>query len=138
MSAEQEILQECRVIAVIGLSDNPDRASYHVAHYLMDQGYRVIPVNPMVKWVLGQTSYPDLDSVPVAVDVVDIFRRSEEVPELVEQAIRKGARVVWMQEGVVHEAAAERARGAGLKVVMDKCMRKEHARMLGPPHPPWA
>jgi predicted CoA-binding protein len=92
-------------------------------------GYRIIPVNPEESEVLGEKSYPDLDSVPEAIDIVDIFRRSEFVPEIVEAAIRKGAKVVWMQEGVIHEEAARRAAEAGLDVVMDRCILKDHRRL---------
>jgi predicted CoA-binding protein len=92
-------------------------------------GYRIIPVNPQEQQVLGETCYPDLDSVPEAIDIVDIFRRSEFVPEIVEAAIRKGAKVIWMQEGVIHEDAARRAMDAGLTVVMDRCILKDHRRL---------
>ena len=125
----EEILKESRTIAVVGLSPNPTRASHNVARYLQTQGYRIIPVNPMVEEVLGEKSYPDLASVPEAVDVVDVFRRPEHVPAIVEAAIAKGTKAVWMQEGVVHEEAAARAREAGLMVVMDRCMFKEHRRL---------
>ena len=125
----EEILKESRTIAVVGLSPNPTSARHNVARYLQTQGYRIIPVNPMVEEVLGEKSYPDLASVPEAVDVVDIFRRSEHVPVIVEAAIAKGAQAVWMQEGIVHEEAAARAREAGLMVVMDRCMFKEHRRL---------
>ena len=123
------IFQSTRSIAVVGLSPNPDRASHGVAAYLQAAGFRIIPVNPTVAEVLGERSYASLDEVPEPVDVVDIFRRSEDVPPIVEQAIRRGAKVVWMQEGVVNEAAAEAARAAGLTVVMDRCMLKEHQRL---------
>jgi len=116
---------------MVGLSDNAERPSYRVASYLKEQGYRIIPVNPRVEEVLGEVSYPDLTSVPEPVDVVDIFRRSEDVPPIVEEAIKVGAKVVWMQEGIVNEEAAERARRAGLQVVMDKCMLKEHSKLKG-------
>jgi uncharacterized protein len=122
------ILQSARTIAVVGLSGKRYRPSYGVAEYLQRSGYRIIPVNPEETEVLGEKSYPDLDSVPGPVDVVDIFRRSEFVPEIVEAAIRKGAKAVWMQEGVVHEEAASRARQAGLAVVMDRCILKDHRR----------
>ncbi len=122
------ILRESKTIAVVGLSDKPDRPSYRVAKYLQDHGYRIIPVNPTLTEVLGERAYPDLLAIPEPVDVVDIFRQSEAVPPIVEQAIAIGARAVWMQEGVVHEAAAARARQAGLDVVMDRCMFKEHRR----------
>jgi uncharacterized protein len=128
MKAHWLILQSARTIAVVGLSGKRYRPSYGVAEYLQRSGYRIIPVNPEETEVLGEKSYPDLDSVPGPVDVVDIFRRSEFVPEIVEAAIRKGAKAVWMQEGVVHEEAAGRARQAGLAVVMDRCILKDHRR----------
>jgi uncharacterized protein len=124
-----EILNSARTIAVVGLSSKRFRPSYGVAEYLLKAGYRIIPVNPRESHVLGETCYPDLDSVAEAIDIVDIFRRPEFVPEIVAAAIRKGAKVIWMQEGVVHEEAAERARAAGLAVVMDRCILKEHRRL---------
>ena len=129
MSTEDEILNSSRIIAVVGLSPEPDRPSYQVARYLKEQGYRIVPVNPGAKEILGEPCYPDLSSIPEVVDAVDIFRRSEEVPAVVEEAIRIGAKAVWMQEGVIDEAAAARAREAGLLVVMDKCMLKQHRRL---------
>jgi predicted CoA-binding protein len=123
------ILRSCRTIAVVGLSGKRYRPSYGVAEYMQKAGYRIIPVNPLESQVLGEKCYPDLDSVPDAVDIVDIFRRSEFVPEIVEAAIRKGAKVIWMQEGVVHEEAAERAGKAGLVVIMDRCILKDHRRL---------
>jgi predicted CoA-binding protein len=126
VSIEEKILNSSRTIAVVGLSAKPDRPSYKVASYLKEQGYRIIPVNPAEKHILGELCYPDLSSIPESVDVVDIFRRSEDVPSLVEEAIRIGAKAVWMQEGVINEEAANRAREAGLTAVMDKCMLKEH------------
>jgi uncharacterized protein len=128
-----EILRSARTIAVVGLSGKRFRPSYGVAEYMQRSGYRIIPVNPLETLVLGETSYPDLDSVPEAIDIVDIFRRSEFVPKIVEAAIRKGAKVIWMQEGVVHVAAARRATEAGLIVVMDRCILKDHRR-LGTAH----
>ena len=125
----EKILKESKTIAVVGLSPKPTRASHNVASYLQAQGYRIIPVNPLVEEVLGEKSYPDLASVPEAVDVVDVFRGSEHVPAIVEAAITKGVRAVWMQEGIVHQDAAARAREAGLMVVMDRCMLKEHRRL---------
>ncbi len=125
----QPIFRDARTIAVVGLSPNPERPSHDVAAHIQAAGYRIIPVNPMASEVLGQKSYAALAEVPERVDVVDIFRRSEDVPPIVDEAIRIGARVVWMQEGVVHEAAAEKARAAGLTVVMDRCMLKEHSRL---------
>jgi uncharacterized protein len=129
MNQVSEILHSCRVIAVVGLSAKRFRPSYGVAEYLQRAGYKIIPVNPMETEVLGERAYPDLDSIPGPVDMVDIFRRSEFVPEIVEAAIRKGAKAVWMQEGVIHEAAAERAEAAGLSVVMDRCILKDHRRL---------
>jgi uncharacterized protein len=129
MNQISEILHSCRVIAVVGLSAKRFRPSYGVAEYLQRAGYKIIPVNPLETEVLGEGAYPDLDSIPGPVDMVDIFRRSEYVPEIVEAAIRKGAKAVWMQEGVIHEAAAERAEEAGLSVVMDRCILKDHRRL---------
>jgi len=124
-----ELLKSSRTIAVVGLSNRRFRPSYGVSEYMQRNGYRIIPVNPSIDAVLGERSYPDLDSVPERVDIVNIFRRSEFVPEIVEAAIRIGARVVWMQEGVVHPEAAARANAAGLAVVMDRCILKEHRRL---------
>lgn len=129
MSNIPEILRSARTIAVVGLSNKRYRPSYGVAGYLQQAGYRIIPVNPEETEVLGEKSYPDLASVPEHIDVVDIFRRPEFVPEIVEQAVRVGAGAIWMQEGVIHEEAAARARAAGLPVVMDRCMLKEHRRL---------
>jgi uncharacterized protein len=129
MSQIEAILRSCHTIAVVGLSGRRFRPSYGVAEYMQKAGYRIIPVNPMESQVLGEKSYPDLDSIPDAVDIVDIFRRSEFVPEVVEAAIRKGAKVIWMQEGVVHEDAARRAEAAGLVVIMDRCILKDHRRL---------
>jgi predicted CoA-binding protein len=125
----ERILKESETIAVAGLSPDPTRASYKVARYLQAQGYRIIPVNPMVEKILGEKSYPDLASVPEAVNVVDIFRRAQHVLTIVEAAVAKGAQAIWMQEGIVHEEAAARAREAGLMVVMDHCMYEEHRRL---------
>jgi predicted CoA-binding protein len=122
----REILAGAKVIAVVGLSDKPDRDSYGVAAYLQRAGYRIVPVNPGVREVLGETSYPDLRDIPFDVDIVDIFRKPEAVPEIVDAAIEIGAKAVWMQLGVVHEAAAAKARAAGLQVVMDRCIAVEH------------
>jgi len=127
-----ELLKTSRTIAVVGLSSKRFRPSYGVAEYMQRNGYRIIPVNPFERAVLGEKCYPDLDSIPERVDIVDIFRRTEFVPEIVEAAIRIGARAVWMQEGVAHEQAAERAMRAGLTVVMDRCILKDHARMQRP------
>ena len=131
MSIEERILNSSRTIAIVGLSSKPDQPSYRVASYLKEQGYKMIPVNPAEQEILGERCYPDLASIPESIDVVDIFRRSEKVPPIVEEAIRIGANAVWMQEGVINEEAAAQARKAGLMVVMDKCMRKEHQRLHG-------
>ncbi len=128
--SEAKILNEYRNVAVVGVSPNPERPSYKVARYLIERGYHVIPVNPNAQQILGKTSYPDLSSIPKTVDVVDIFRRSEKVIPIVEEAIKIGAKAVWMQEGVINEEAASMAREAGLLVVMDKCMLKEHVRLV--------
>ena len=112
-------LAESKTIAVVGLSPNPERDSYRVARYLKDMGYRVIPVNPTVDEVLGEKSYPDLKSVPVPIDMVDVFRRSELVPPVVEEAIQVGVKFIWMQDGVINEEAAEKARVAGIPVIMN-------------------
>jgi hypothetical protein len=124
------ILDTYRTIAVVGLSSKRYRPSYGVAEYLQRAGYRIIPVNPYEAEVLGERAYARLEDVPEGVEVVEVFRRSEEVPPVVESAVRVGAKVVWMQEGVIHEEAAERARKAGLTVVMDACMLKEHRKRL--------
>lgn len=115
-----EILNDSRTVAMVGLSANPERPSNVVACYLKENGYKIIPVNPSEKTILGEKSYPDLASIPGKVDVVDIFRRSEDVPPIVRDAIKIGSKVVWMQEGVINKEAASEARKAGLKVVMDK------------------
>jgi predicted CoA-binding protein len=125
------ILEESKTVAVVGLSPRVERDSHRVARYLQTQGCRIIPVNPNADEILGERSYPDLASVPEPIDVVDVFRRSEAVPDIVEEAIRVGAWTVWTQEGVIHEEAAARARQAGLQVVMDRCTMKEHRRHFG-------
>jgi predicted CoA-binding protein len=122
----KEILDTYRTIAVVGLSNHPWRASYSVSQYMQNAGYRIIPVNPLEAAVLGEKSYATLDDVPEPFEIVDIFRRSEYVPDIVEAAIRRGARVIWMQLGVVNETAAARAREAGLEVVMDRCILQDH------------
>jgi len=126
---EDKILTDYRIVAVVGASPNPERPSNQVAAYLIENGYRIIPVNPNAAEILGQKCYPDLTSIPEKVEVVDIFRRSEDVMPVVEEAIKIGAGAVWMQEGVVNEEAAAKARDAGLLVVMDRCMLKEHSRL---------
>jgi len=122
------ILDECRTIAVVGLSSNPMRPSYGVARYLQQQGYRIIPVNPNESEVLGEKAYANLADLPEKFDLVDIFRRSEEAGAHVDEAIRLGVKAVWLQEGVIDEEAVGRALEAGLMVVMDRCILKEHMR----------
>jgi len=124
-----EILKTTKVIAVVGLSPKPERPSHGVSAYMKDQGYTIIPVNPGQKEILGEKAYPSLLEVPGEFDMVNIFRESSAVPEIVDQAIARKAKVVWMQEGIVHNEAADKARAAGLKVVMNKCLYKEHARL---------
>ena len=126
----KELLQKAHTIAVVGLSSSRFRASYGVSQYMQSAGYRIIPVNPNEQEVLGEKSYARLEDVPEKIDVVDVFRRSEFVPEIVDAAIRVGARAIWMQDGVVDEAAAQRARDAGLFVVMDDCILREHRRLI--------
>jgi len=127
----RRILTDNHTVAVVGLSANWHRPSNFAAKYLQDHGYRVIPVNPAYNEVLGECCYPDLKSIPDPIDVVDIFRRPDDVPPIVDDAIAIAAKVVWMQLGVVHEQAAAKARDAGLEVVMDRCMKIEHARIFG-------
>jgi len=126
----RDILQETRTIAVVGLSPKSTRPSYQVAQYLIDKGYEIFPVNPGQKSILGLTCYPNLQSIPGRIDMVDIFRNPNHVPEVVDSAIEVGARIVWMQSGIVHEAAAAKARAAGLVVVMDRCLKIDHQHML--------
>lgn len=125
------ILRRYRRVAMVGVSANPLRPSHFVAVYLANRGYDIVPVNPRAKTVLGRPSFPSLSAIPEPVDVVDIFRPPQFVPAIVEEAIETGAKVVWMQFDIVHEAAARRAREAGLEVVMDQCMKVEHARFFG-------
>lgn len=125
-----EILKTSRTIAVVGLSNRKFRPSYGVADYLKSVGYRIIPVNPLEQEVLGEKCYPRLEDVPEKVDIVNIFRRSEFVPDIVDSAIRINARAIWLQEGVIHHEAADRARRAGLFVTMNACILKEHVRRL--------
>src|SRR5260370_39900290 len=123
------LLQSAHTIAVVGLSNKPWRASYGVSEYMQRAGYRIIPVNPEIAEVLGERSYPDVEAVPDPIDIVNIFLRSELVPDIVDAAIRIGAKAVWMQEGVIHEEADARTRAAGLVVVMDRCLLKEHRKL---------
>ena len=128
----KEILSSTKTIASVGLSSNTEKESYWIVSYLIEQGYRIIPVNPTADEILGEKAYPDLESVPETIDVVQVFRRPEDVPPVVDSAIKVGAKVVWMQEGIVNEEAAQKAREAGLQVVMDACMRVTHRRLIGP------
>jgi len=123
-----ELLRTAKTIAVVGLADSPLRPSYGVSHYMRSQGYRIIPVNPNIAEWEGEKAYASLLEVPEKIDIVNVFRRPEFVPEIVDQAIEIKAPAIWMQEGVVHEEAAERARQAGIFVVMDLCILKEHRR----------
>ncbi len=127
----KEILLSAKTIASVGLSSNQEKESYWIVLYLKEQGYRIIPVNPTASEILGEKAYPDLSSIPDKVDVVQVFRKSEDVPPVVDEAIKIGAKVVWMQEGIVNEPAAQKAREAGLQVVMDACMRATHRRLIG-------
>src|SRR5579862_3942674 len=125
-----ELLRSSRTIAVVGLSSNPMRPSNGVSEYMKRAGYRIIPVNPNETEILGERCYARLEDIPESIDIVDVFRRPEFVPEIVESAIAIGAKTVWLQEDVIHEAAAERARSAGLNVVMERCILKDHRKML--------
>ena len=125
-----DLLKKYKTIAVVGLSSNPMRPSYGVTEYMQGEGYRVIPVNPNEREVLGEKSYAWLEEVPEKIEIVNIFRRAEEVAPVVESAIRIGAKVVWMQQGIEHEVAAEKARAAGLTVVEDSCILVEHRKRL--------
>jgi hypothetical protein len=126
----KDLLSNAHTIAVVGLSSSRFRASYGVSQYMQSAGYRIIPVSPNEQEVLGEKAYARLEDIPEKIDVVDVFRRSEFVPEVVDAAIRMGARAIWMQEGVADEAAAQRAREAGLFVIMDSCILKEHRRLM--------
>ncbi|HKP65774.1 MAG TPA: CoA-binding protein [Casimicrobiaceae bacterium] len=127
----RRILAKSRTLAVVGLSAQWHRPSYFAAKYMRDHGYRIIPVNPRYTEVLGETCYPNVRAVPEPVDIVDCFRKSEEIPSIADDAIAIGAKVLWMQLGIVNEAAADRASLAGLDVVMNRCVKIEHARILG-------
>jgi predicted CoA-binding protein len=130
MAAIRDLLRDSHTIAVVGLSGKKFRPSYGVAEYMQREGYRIIPVNPNEIEVLGEKSYARIEDIPEHIDIVDIFRRPEFVGPVVDSAIKIGAATIWMQEGVVHEQAAQKARDAGLAVVMDRCILKEHMRLL--------
>jgi predicted CoA-binding protein len=121
---------ELKTIAVVGMSPKPERPSHYVAMYLKENGYTIIPVNPGHKEISGMNCYPNLESIPQKVDVVDIFRRSEFVPKIVESAIARQVKAIWMQDNVIHEGAAQKAKDAGLLVVMNDCMLRQHRNML--------
>src|SRR5215469_5789430 len=126
-----ELLKRAKTIAVVGLSDSPLRPSHGVSAYMQHQGYRIIPVNPKIHGALGEKAVASLADVKDKVDIVDIFRRSEFVPEVVDEAIKLGVPAIWMQEDVIHEQAAQKARDAGIFVVMDRCILKEHRKRFG-------
>jgi predicted CoA-binding protein len=126
----KEILETYKTIAVVGLSSRASRASYSVSKYMQSAGYRIIPVNPNETSVLGEKAYPSLDDIPEPIEIVDIFRRPENVPDIVEAAIRRNARVIWMQLGISNDAAEQRARAAGLEVVSDHCILIEHRALF--------
>jgi len=129
----KEILLSAKTVASVGLSSNQEKESFWIVSYLKEQGYKIIPVNPTATEILGEKVYPSLSAIPGKVDVVQVFRKPEDVPPVVDEAIKIGARVVWMQEGIVNEEAAQKARDAGLQVVMDACMRSTHRRLnIGP------
>ena len=131
ISTLRRILSDYKRVAVVGLSTDWSRPSNFAAKYMLDHGFEVIPVNPKYEEILGQKCYPDLKSIPTPVDIVDLFQRSERVSPFVDDAIEIGAKVVWMQLGVIHEEAAQKARDAGLEVVMDRCIKIEYARLFG-------
>jgi hypothetical protein len=131
----RDILLSAKTIASVGLSSNQGKESYWIASYLKEQGYRVIPVNPTATEIFGEKAYPDLQSVPEKIDVVQVFRKPEDVLPIVDDAIKVGAKVVWMQEGIVNYEAAQKAEEAGLRVVMDACMRSTHRRLMIGPKP---
>jgi len=134
--AIRDLLHRAHTVAIVGLSDKKERASNFVGSYLKSEGYKIIPVNPLKQEILGEKSYPDLKSIPVPVDIVDIFRRPDEIVPVVKEAIEIKAKAIWMQLGIVNREAAELARAAGLLVIMDRCMKMEHGRYSGALH--WA
>ena len=134
MGLTLEVMRGSKIVAVVGISTNPSKPSYQVAHYLKSQGYTIIPVNPNLHEVLGEQCYPNLLAIPQKVDIVDIFRRSEDVSPVVEEAISIKAKAVWMQLGIYNQEAADRARANGVNVVMDMCMSVEHRRLVNSGH----
>lgn len=137
-AAMTRLLTTARTIAVVGLSDKPERDSNEVARYLRSQGYRIVPVNPMLNEVLGERSYPSIAAIPpeVRLDIVDIFRRSDQVPPVVDEALTRGVGAIWMQLGVAHDAAAAKAEAQGVPTVQDLCIMVQHRRLRIPPVPP--
>ena len=131
ITALRRILNTHKRVAIVGLSADWSRPSFFTAKYLLERGFEVIPVNPKYAEILGQECYPDLKSIPTPVDIVDLFQKAERVPPFVDAAIAIGAKVVWMQLGIIHREAAQKARDAGLEVVMDRCMKIEYARIFG-------
>jgi predicted CoA-binding protein len=127
----KQILMTNRMVASVGVSSSEEKPSYWIFNYLKEHGYQMIPVNPTASEILGRKTYPDLQSIPQKIDIVQVFRKPEDVPPVVEQAINIGAKIVWMQKGIINEAAAKTAESAGLKVVMDRCMMETHQRLLG-------
>lgn len=125
-----EVLKNYKTVAIVGLSTDSSKPSYRVAEYLKKQGYKIIPVNPSAKEILGEKCYPDLKSIPVKVEIVDIFRKPEAIPPIVDEAIKVGAKAIWMQLGLCHNEAAEKARKAGLTVIMNKCIKIDHSMLI--------
>ena len=126
----RDILENYTTVAVVGLSDKPERDSHEVAKYLKEHGYTIVPVNPARSEILGEKSYPDLSSIPLQIDIVDIFRNIDAIPGIVDEAIKIKAKVVWMQLGLAHDESAQKARGAGLVAIQSKCMKIEHAKLM--------
>ena len=125
----KQLLQETKTIAVVGLSNKPDRPSYGVTQYMQAHGYKIIPVNPSCSEILGETCYPDLSSIPVAVDMVNVFRKSEDCPEIAHEAVKIGAKSLWLQMGVINQEALDYAISHGLTGIMDKCLMVEHRKL---------
>ncbi len=128
---KKEILQKAKTIAVVGISDKPERPSYRVAKYLQDNGYRIIPVNPRLQSVLGETAYPDLKSIPFLVDIVDVFRKEEDLPEIINEALVLGHETIWLQLGLTYPAGMEHAKEGPTVLIEDCCLKIEHSRLLG-------
>ncbi len=126
----RNLLSEAKVVAIVGLSDKPDRASNRVAHYLKAQGYKIVPVNPLKDEILGEQCYPSLTAIPMPIDIVDIFRKVDAIPAIVDEAIEVSAKAVWLQLGLAHHDSAEKARQAGLVVVQSKCAKIEHEKLF--------